>query len=202
MVALTIKHNFPEVQRQLDRLSADIAKKATVRSVNRTLEAARTDMGREIRKTYSVSASYVRDRLHIKRATYQGGRFTIEGSLRGGDSKRRSANVIAFLERSVTLAEGRRRRKGEGKTPQLRFKIKRAGGKQIIRGAFIANKGRTVFVRTGDKRLPVKPVQTIDIAQMFNARRVNQAVLRTIERKFPEVFEREVRFYTQRFGKG
>lgn len=197
MVALTIKHNFPEVQRQLNQLRADIGKHATARALNRTIESARTDMSREIRKTYTVSTSYVRERLAIRRATFKAGRFAMTAELRG--TGKRSANVIAFLEKSATLAEGRKRKKAEGKRPELRFKIKRVGGKQVIRGAFIGNKGRTVFQRTGPGRKDIEPVQTVSVAQMFNAQRVNDAVTRAMVKKFPGIFEREVRFYTAKF---
>ncbi len=192
MVALTISHNFPDVQRQLDALHHDIASKATVRAVNRTIEAAKTDMGREIRQAYNVSAAYVRERLRVRHASFRAAKLVIEAALSGGDPKRRSANVIAFLAGKT--------RKRKGVTQQLRFRIKRKGGKEIIRGAFVGNKGRTVFVRTGKERLPIVPVQTIDVGQMFNARRINDAVVRAMVDKFPGIWAREVRFYTERFG--
>lgn len=197
MVALSISHNFPTVQHQLDQLRADIAKHATARALNRTVESARTDMVREIRKSFNVSTTYVRERLAIRRATFKAGAFVMTAELRGTD--KRSANVIAFMEKSATLAEGRRRVKAEGKRPELRFKIKRIGGKQVIRGAFIGNKGRTVFRRTGPGRRDIEPVQTISVASMFNAQRVNDVVTRAMLKKFPRNFEREVRFYTAKF---
>lgn len=200
MVALTITHNFPQVQRLLDGLREDVAKKATASAINRTLAIAKTDMGREIRKEYNVSATYVRERLHIKRAAFKAGTLAMEGTLRGGDAKRRSANVIAFLEKFVTLSQMRRRQRKEGGRPQLRFKIKRSGGKQVITGAFVGNKGRTVFKRTGKKALPIEAVRTIDVPQMFNAKRINDAVTRAMVDKFPEVWAREVKFFTAKFG--
>ena len=74
-------------------------------------------------------------------------------------------------------------------------KIKRVGGKTLIRSAFIANKGRTVFKRTGPKRLPIEPVQTIGIPQMFNAKRITEVVLQLVEDDFPQQFDREARYY-------
>lgn len=206
MVTLSVTTNFPDVQRQLNALRDGVAKRVSVRAVNRTMEIARTEMSREIRKEYAVDAAHVRERLAIRRARFRGGQLGIQAAL-FASSKRRSANLIHFLERSVTLASARKRMKaGEGgvmtlrhggrvvKALELRFKIKRSRPKQMIKGAFIGNKGRTVFIREGTKRLPIRPLQTIDVAQMFNTRRINDVVVRTLQRSFPEVFERELRF--------
>ena len=84
---------------------------------------------------------------------------------------------------------------------KLRVKVKR-GSTKPLPGAFIGNKGRTVFRRVGKKRLPIEPVQTIDVAQMFNTRRINEVVLATINARLPEIFEREAAFYLQRFNRG
>lgn len=194
---ITVQHNFPAIQRQLNAMAGDVQTKALASAMNKTVEQARTQMVREITKEYSVTAGYVRDRLRIRRASFKAGRFGVEAALLGGDGKRRSANIIRFMEKSVTLAEARRRRKG-GTLSQLRFKIKKAGGKQVITGAFIGNKGRTVFIRTGKGRLPIKAVSTIDVPQMFNQRRINAAVVQAIKDKFPAVFQREAAFFLAR----
>jgi hypothetical protein len=81
-------------------------------------------------------------------------------------------------------------------------KVKRSGARKVISGAFVGNKGRTVFTRVGKPRLPIKPVQTIDVPQMFNVKHINAAVVKAIERKFPQIFEREMRFALQQFGRG
>jgi hypothetical protein len=186
---LSIRTNFPEVQRGLDQLQADLRGVVLMRTVNRTIDLAKTAMSREIRSEFNVTASYVRERLAIRKATLKAGRFSIEAQLTasGQFRGRRSANVIAFGAKQVKQG--------------VSVKIKKAGSRKVIKGAFIANKGRTVFVRTGDKRLPIEPVQTVDIPQMFNTRKVNAAVLRVIDQRLPQVFEREARFALQRFSR-
>ena len=184
---LTIKTNFPDVQRAIDNLSADIADKVTARAVNRTVEQARTAMVKEIRSTYAVTASYVRDRLRIKRASFKAGQFGIRAELIGGDGKRRSANVINFGARQTL--------KG------VSIKVRRDRPRSVSKSAFIGNKGRTVFRRTGTTRLPIDPVRTIDIPQMFNAKRVNRAVIAAMQAKFPAIFKREMEYALSRFGK-
>lgn len=198
---LSIKTNFPDIQKQLDGLQQDIAQKASVRAVNRTIEQARTDMSREIRQEFVLSVDEVRQQLRIRRAGFKGGRLTIEAALVGGRPGGRSLNLIRFVERKTTIAEGKRRKKA-GTQEQLFVKIKRAGGKKALGPkAFIGNKGRTVFERVGSKRLPIKPLRTIDVAQMFNTRRINDAVTRKMREKFPVIFAREVAFYTRKFGR-
>jgi hypothetical protein len=184
---LTITTNFPEVQRAIDQLRTDIGDKVTSRALNRTIEQARTQMVREIKSTYAVTAAYVRERLRIKRATFRAGRLGLSAELIGGDGRRRAANVIRFTARQGL--------KG------VTVKIRRDKPRKTIVGSFIANKGRTVFRRTSPKRLPIEPVQTIDIPQMFNARRINRAVTSAINGKFPAIFKREMQYALSRFAK-
>ena len=119
-------------------------------------------------------------------------------------------NIIAFVERSVTMAQARKRmRAGEGGTHtlkhgtkvrqalELRFQIKRGGGKKMIKGAFIGNKGRTVFIREGKERTPIRALSTIDVPQMFNAQRINAPVRKVMIERFPAAFKRELRSVLQ-----
>ena len=41
---------------------------------------------------------------------------------------------------------------------------------------------------------------TIDVPSMFNTKRLNKVVVQKMLDKFPEVFEREARFYVARFN--
>ncbi|MCE2918017.1 MAG: phage tail protein [Rubrivivax sp.] len=195
---LSIKTNFPDVQRQLEGLRKDVATKATGRSLNRTMEQARTQMVRRITAEYDIKAGKVREKLRINRARLTGGLLELEASLesqtKGG---RRSVNVINFSPRKV--AGG------------VTIKVRRNGQRRLIRGAFIANKGRTVFARQEGTRMrsrrwggqhgeQIEPVQTIDVPQMFNARKIREAVLAAIRARFPVIFQREVAFELSRWG--
>lgn len=182
---LEIKTNFPSVAKRLAELEADLGNRVMARTLNRTVDIAKTDMSREIRSEFALPAAYVRERLTVRRASAKRGGLRLEAELRGGRKGRRSANVIAFKATQV--------RKGVAVT------IKR-GQRKTIGGAFIGNAGRTVFRREGRARLPIKPVQTIEVAQMFNTRRVNAAVVRAINTKLPQVFARELRFALLKFS--
>ena len=136
----------------------------------------------------------VRERLQLQRASRTGMQFT--ATLIGNPAGRakRAMNVIRFIEKSVSLAQARKRRKA-GTLGALRFKIRRAGGMQTIKGAFIGNNGRTVFRRTGKARLPIEAVSTIGVPQMFQARKVQLPVQRWITENFPRIFDREMRYF-------
>lgn len=187
MVAITIDADFPDIRRKLKTLQADVADKATKRALDRTVEQGKAEMTRRIREEFNLPAGKVREKLFVKRASFARGRLGLEAVLfsRDASGKRRAINLINFQARET--------RQG------LSFKVKRSGGRSVIKQGFIGNKGRTAFIREGKKRLPIKALQTIDVPQMFNTRRINQAVVRKLRDVFPAVFERELRFYTAKF---
>lgn len=183
---LTISHNLQEVQQAIDRLHKDVAAQATARAVNRTIEQAKTAMSREIRAEFNISASKVNESLRINRATYKNGLYQIEASLESPSKRGRSLNLINFDARTT--------RQG------VTVRIKKGGGRKLLKGAFIANQGRTVFRRVGKERLPIEALQTIEVANMFNTKRINACVVKFMLDKFPQIFEREARYYTDRFN--
>lgn len=183
----TIKTNFPEVQRQIEQLHRDVAGKAVVGAVNKTLAQAKTAMSKEIRAEFNIPAVKVGAALRVNKATFRNGLLRIEGSLESPSKRGRSINLINFSARQT--ARG------------VTFKVKKSGPRKTLRGAFIANQGRTVFQRVGKSRLPIKALQTIDVAQMFNTKRINLRVVKFMETKFPAVFAHEAKFYLDRFNR-
>lgn len=194
---ITIQTNFPEVQRALVGLRQEVAQKATARALNRAIEQARTQMSREIRAEYAVDTRFIGQRLRIKRASFFNGRLGLEAAL-DAQEKPRSANVIRFKAKAT--------KKG------VTVKIKRKGARELISNAFIGNKGRTVFARVSGTKMAsrkwggkhgerIEPVQTIDLPQMFNAKRINAAVVAALRAKFPAIFERELAFALGKFNR-
>lgn len=195
---IVIKHNFPDVQRQLDQLRADLRDKVLVRAMNRSVEPARPEMAREIAKEFRVTVSKAKDSLRINTASFKRGQLRLEASLESPAKRGRSLNLINFVsEASKARAQG-----GSGKRTraQLKFKIKRAGPWKTINGAFVGNKGRTVFIREGAARLPIKALATIDIGQMFNAKRINDRVRKGMLDRFPRIFAEQAKFATGPFN--
>lgn len=202
MTTISVRNNFPAIAAQLDRLGLDVGNKAVVRALNTTIVQGKTQMARQISQEFRVSVGTAKERLKVYRASNRGGvmRFaaTLEATRKG---KGRSMNLIAFVTKGkVSKASGKR----SGRTDlagQLQFQIKRGGGKKAIKGAFIGNAGRTVFIRTGTDRLPIKALNTIDIGQMFNTRRVNKVVRQVMLDKFPANFQRELRSVLQGYAR-
>jgi len=196
---ISVRHNFPDVQRQLQELQKDIRERALASALNKTVEQGRTQMIRNITDEYVIKAGDVRERLRIGRACFRQGEFSMAATL--ASSGKRSMNLARFVERFVTLAEMRRRKKAGG-APQLRFRIKRNGGKQILPGAFVAtaNGGTAVFRRVGKGRYPIQAVSTVNVPSMFNQRRINKAVTDAMLTRFPEIFQNEMAFYMSKFG--
>jgi len=210
---LSVRHNFPDVIRRLERLPDDVANKAMARALNATVQQAQGDMAREIGREFRLTSQEVRQRMRIARASSKGP-LQLTASLFVAKGRGRSINLIRFMETSVTLAQARNRmRKGEGgthtlrnggtvqKALELRFQIKRTGGKKVIPGAFIGNDGRTVFIREGKSRLPIKALSTIDVGQMFNTQRINEVVRAAMLKRFRQNFDRELRAVMKGFAR-
>lgn len=213
VIDISAKLDLGGVFADLNELETGLRERAAVSAINKTLAQGRTQMTREIAREFNLPVSFVRERLNIVKAKWIGGKARLAGALDGSNGKKRSANLIAFLVKSVTLAQARKRMAaGEGGTYQLRngatvtkalelqFKIKRKGGAVKIPGAFIGNKGRTVFKREGAARLPIKALSTIGIPQMFNTKRLNKVVVKGMETDFPGIFEHELKYFTDRFN--
>ncbi|HZW11896.1 MAG TPA: phage tail protein [Noviherbaspirillum sp.] len=186
-VRITATSNFDEVAKMIGDLSEDVARKAAARAATRTVEQGRTKMSRDIRADFNLPASTVKDSLQVNKASASKGLSGIEASLEALTRRGRSMNVIRFGARQTK----------KGVTVQIR----KGGGRKVVRNAFIANDGRTVFQRVGKKRFPIRAVQTVGVSQMFNTRRINDGVVRMIEEKYPEIFEREAKFYLSKFNK-
>jgi Prophage minor tail protein Z (GPZ) len=183
---LNVKTNFPAVAKAIAQLRSDVATKATASALNRTVEQAKTAMSREIRDEFVLPAAKVNQALRIKRARATSGRFNLEAVLDSPNKRGRSLNLANFSARQT--ARG------------VSFKVKRGGTRRVIPGSFLINGGKTVMIRTSRRRLPIKALQTIDVAQMFNTKRINSKVVKFIEGKFPEIFARDVKFFTNRFN--
>jgi hypothetical protein len=190
MVTLNIKTNFSNVQRQLDAMRKDIATKALASALNKTVELGKTEMARQIAREYPLTVSKAKERLSTKRAIASMGRHSLFAVLIGGaKGGKRSVNLIRYQARET--------RKG------LTAKQKKTAPRVVITGkGFIANSGRTAFRRLGKERLPIAPIQALDVPQMFNTRTINTNVREHMMRRFPDVIAREIAFFTRRFNGG
>lgn len=191
MLKISIRSDFKDVQRKLDRLADDMQKRVIPAALNKVAAKAKTEMTRAITSEYNIQRGDVAGRLRVTRAGRKIEQWVATLDPFASRRRGRSLNLIRFVEKKVTLAEGRRRKRA-GTQDQLRFQIKKVGGKKIITGAFIANKGRTVFIREGKDRLPIKALSTIDVPSMFNARRIRGRVEQRIRQELAVEFDRAI----------
>jgi hypothetical protein len=192
MVTLSIKHDFSGVDRMLRDIPDRLQRRVIPAALNKTGAKAKAEMVRAITSEFNIKSDEVRGHLRLSKATRNVANWMTTLDPFASSRRGRSLNLIRFVEKSVSLAEARRRKKS-GTLNQLQFQIKKVGGKKIINGAFISNKGRTVFVREGNTRLPIKALSTIDVRSMFNTRRINARVVNRIRQELPIEFERAIR---------
>jgi hypothetical protein len=184
--------------KQMKDLKDNVQDKAIARSLNECVAKGRTVMSKEIRSEYRISADKVRERLSIRKA-FVDGTFRFSAELKGGDGKKRAMNIIYFAEKGhilgPSLREARARRKA-GTLGRVFVQVRKGGKAKALNAmSFIGNKGRTVFQRVGPNRLPIKPVRTINVPQMFNQKSINAAVTAVMKREFNVIFERNLRYY-------
>jgi hypothetical protein len=213
-VKLTVDvRQLTDLEARLRNVPGELHDRVLIAGLNKVAEKGKTEVDRAIRDEYVIDAARVRNSVAVYRAYVKGGGNRLEATINifGSSKKRgRSLNVIHFMERKVSLAEARRRAKRKelfvrGRTgrllPILRFTFKRGAGSKTIEGAFIGNDGRTVFRRVGPQRLPIEPVQVIDVPQMFRSRKVSQRVLDRINRELPIEMDRAVKAVMLRFAR-
>lgn len=197
---LTVKFEGVEaVKRMLDKLPQEMRDKAIRPALNKVAEKARAEINRAIPQEFAVKASEVRNAVEIRKA--RGNNLEAVISIFGSSRKRgRSMNMIHFLAAVQAAGQafkvrGKRLTKADQAAlqKQLGFLIKRGGGIKKIEGAFLGNKGRTVFMREGKGRLPIKPVQVIGFSQMFNSKRISSRVMQKINDDLPVEVDRAIK---------
>lgn len=204
MIRISVRNNFPEVAKQMQRMGEQAANRAMAKALNATVEQGKTAMARQISGEFRVSIKHVKERLFIERAHAKGTlrlSVVLEAARPGGlhNNDYRGMNLIHFVVGGIP------KRTAKGKRRQLSFQIKRASGRKSIPGAFVGTNRKTggtaVFVREGNSRLPIKTITTIDVPQMFNTRRINQAVRKIMLDRFAINFKREARAITKGFAR-
>lgn len=210
MLKISIRSDFKDVERKLSRLSDDMQKRVVPAALNKVAAKARTEMTRAVSSEFNIQQAEVRKNLKITRAGKKYDRWIAVLDPFASPRKRGyGMNLIRFVEKRVTLAEARRRAKN-GTLDRLRFKIKRVGGAKTIRGAFIATNretnGTAVFVRDEGRYIEdrvnrkgnskhaqkLKAMTTVDVAQMFNTKRIKGRVEERIRQELAVEFDRAI----------
>ena len=217
MITIDVRADFAGALGALDNLQRDVRDTVIARSLNRIAEQTKTQASREIGNRYNLTRAQVRNRIIIDKA-FAKTRLTVvvRVPLRGG--KYRALHLTNLtgtkdLRYSIgrvgayTLRMARRTSKGKVTSKGgVQYSILR-GNRQIFPNAFIApgkNSGKLIaFQRTDldNPRSKLKALHVIDVPQMFNARVINDSLLRLIRDKFPREVEAQMRFATARFNR-
>lgn len=187
------------VKAALAKLSERESDKAMQMAINKTAQKARSEVNRAILERYAIKADEVRNSIALRQANKRQRAMVAEISIFGSQRKRgRSLNMIHFLSvlsNQVKTRGSRVKRKEVGDLAgQLGFTITKSGGVKKIPGAFVGNKGRTVFRRVGDARKPIEPVPVVGVGQMFNFKGISTRVMQKIDADLLVEINRAVAF--------
>lgn len=188
----------------IDQIRRDLHPKVIQPALNKVADKVKADLARAIPQEYNVKASEVRSAVDVRRA--RSGSLEAVVTVFGSAKKRgRSLNLIHFLNSVQAAGRAIKVRGGKGKKSellalqrQLGFLIKKGGGLKKIDGAFVGNKGRTIFIREGKDRLPIKPLQVIGFAQMFKSRKIERRILEMISKEMPVEIDRAIKMVLAR----
>lgn len=208
MIEINVRVDVNKALMRIGAIGDTVRNKAVVAALNKTIDKGKTEMVRQITGEYNVKAKDVRPQLRSEKASAKNEKYTavlMAFSRRRGHTSR---NVMLFDAKPVAGNGAPKKVRvqfpdGSWRTITVRegggvsVKIKKSGPRKLIKGAFIGNKGRTVFVRTGDGR-KIRAVETVDVPQMFNTRRINAAVVGRMRQEFPVELDRAIRLYLSR----
>lgn len=210
---LKMSTDFRAVTRSISTLMSDVEREGIRLGINRTLQRGKTEASRAITAEFAIKANDAKAQLKVTSISRKQGGFVLAGSLEAFGRRRghSSRNVMLFNAKPVL---GRDRKQVRFSTPQgwrtrtvavgggVSVKIKKTGPRKVIEGAFIGNKGRTVFIREGQSRLPIKAVETLDLPQMFNTQTVNRRLLKRMAEILDVEVQRGIAAATARFSRG
>lgn len=194
MISINVRSTITDIDKRLELLRVELRDKVISAALNKTADKARTEAKRVIVAEYNLKSSDVNPLVAVRRARAGELRAVIFAD-RSSHNIKRGLNVIRFAkERKSALV----------------FSIKRGGGTKTIPGAFAITKNGVRFVveripgttmksrgrYAGTKHAEkLKGVTTIDIPQMFNARKINAKITKKIVSEFPIEFGRSIGRY-------
>lgn len=182
--------------RQIERLAIELkgfepqVAEATFAALKRTLEHVKTKTGQVVSKEYSVKSGFVKS--------------FFKGGIRG-DVKDLNMSLLV-VGRTLTLARfphsptAPRKRKYK-----VKVAIKRDSGKKTLKSsppAFVAPTRAlsadkiqsNVFVRLGQKRLPIRPIFTLSVPQMVTNPKVAEQIQSAANKMLADRLQHEIMY--------
>jgi Prophage minor tail protein Z (GPZ) len=144
---LNVRTNFPKIFAELKKLDENLRNKVLVAALNKTVVQGSTAASREIREEYNIKASTLSRYLSVERASIKAGRYVASLVAETSRSGQRGLRLSLF---SPTKRTG-----------GVSVKVRRAGKRSVIKGAFIAdmpNGVTDVVSRSTSSRSPLPNV--------------------------------------------
>lgn len=170
---ISVKHDVQSALRSLSDLQRNAVPRAAARALNRTADQVQSAAVKEIAAETGLLQKDVRAVLTRIRATWD--KLTAVVISSG-----RAANLIRFGARQTRAG----------------VSANAWGKRKVYPHTFIANQGRTVFVRRGAARLPIRPVFGPSIPREMAREKVAALLKRTAAERWPINFKSELDFYT------
>lgn len=176
MLNISVKADIDSAKAQLLYLQNTTVGQAAAHALNRTAQQVRSAAVKEVAQRTGVKQKDVRRVLDITvRATPA--RLTAVVQATG-----RTWNLIRLGARQV--AKG--------------VSYSAWGKRQLAAGAFLANKGRTVFRRVGKIRLPIEPLYGPSIPRSMASKAVEDAMRSIIGDRWPINFAADLRYFLRK----
>lgn len=171
---LEIKDNLKAVNKSLRQMDKAV-RQATLSSINRATQRAKTETGRKVREKYIVKQKEVLQTISIRKA--KGAALSATLTSKG--------HTIPLIKFGVSP---RKRLKRPPKA--VKAAVYRGGAKKPIPGAFIATAGSHlgVFERQGKKRLPIKELRGPAVPSMAG----NEVVRKHVQKVYGEEMQKRL----------
>lgn len=183
MIELRMSSNSKSAMADIEAIIEGIQDKATLRAINRTVDAIATQANREVRKVYKINAAVVAKTISKQKA------FMKQAVMRG---------AVTFKGRGLNLVDFTARQTKKGVSVQVTV----AGGRKTIPGTFIAtntaNGFRGVFRRVGVSRYPIKNLRSISVPQAVRNEAVDAAIRKVADSTFKKTFDQQMAFLRRR----
>ncbi len=169
---IEIKVDMKGLNETIEALSPAKFQKAIIRALDRTAKQGKVAAQKIIREEYNI-------KLH-----------DISSKIKTDIHPSKLEAVITATDRSIPLIEFAARQIKTG----VSFQVKR-GSRKTIKSAFIASMKsghRGVFTRIGKKRLPIKQLYTIGVAEMFGSKKVIEAIKKRIYEQWEKNITHEI----------
>jgi hypothetical protein len=170
MVSVTTTVDFSGAFREITNLEKAVLPQAATAALNRVAASARTQAVRVIGAESSLKQADVRPHVTLTKAT----RTRLEAVI---NAQPWSPNLIRYQARQVKAGVSARA----------------WGQRKVYKGAFIGNKGRTVFKRATKERLPLKALHGPSVPKEFVATKTRSAMDAKIKERFVPEFESALR---------